>query len=337
MNKETKPKAEMVPVSNGESKKVALTADFGTIYIRVSGNQILKPIKADMALYERLGHIYKLRDRFNITATGYRHLNKVASISLVTPQRVIVDGVAQPNPYIERNPRTKAIETVNIRKMGIGYSPAGNVVVIDKTLFYNVYTYFIQSIQAKMKRTRQSEGKRPDVGASECALYGVENKKPERPGSWAFFPTEPPLGVWVNYEDPAIIDCLEEHTQRQRFGDRIATTIIERNILKDHPAIGVAQVFEKQHEKLGAYAYVTVYGYRHEMEPRNIAEIMRQIEQGTDTYGEIDETASVEVKAETISQADTEEEKAAMQEVAVERSEDEAAEQSLFSQKKGKK
>jgi len=141
----------------------------------------------------------------------------------------------------------------------------------------------------------------------DAAKIGTET---ESPGDrWAFFPLESPLGIWINYDDPAIIDCLDEHTQRQRFGDRIAQKIVERNILKDHPAIGVSQVFAKETAAQGKVATVTVYGYRHDLNPTDIAGIMRTVEKGVDS-------APFEVKAAVIEPSDIDEERAAIQEEA---------------------
>ena len=297
----------------GAGKEIVLAADFGQVYIKVQpGGQIMAPVKASMTLFEGLGQIYKQKDKYLITAIGYRHLNKVASISIVKPQSVIVDGRAVPNPHIERNPKTRAVESVNIRAMGIGYSPAGNIVIVDKTLFYNIYTYFIQAVQAKMGRVkwRNENGRNVKTDEREfpnCAVYGIAEDKPDIKGKWVFFATEPPVGIWMNLEDQAIVDCLEEHTQRQRFGDRMATTILERNILKDHPAIAAAQVVLKTGQS-GNQANVVVFGYRNDNTPRNIADIMKQAEGGEDSK-------DFEVRAEVITGVDAEEERAAAEEV----------------------
>ena len=294
---------EVVPT---KSEKIALRADFGEIYVRVRGGQIMAPVKAQITLFGRLKHFYSIKKgEYAISASGYVHLNKVASINLVTPQYVVVDGEKKPNPHVERNMKTKAIETVNIRKVGIGYSPIGNITVIDKTLFYNIYTYFIQSVQAKMKKVVWKNGnptKEPFY--PDCAFTGTLSDKPKE-GKWVFFETIEPLGIWVNYEHPAILDCLDENTQRQRFGDRMAQKIVERNILKDHPAIGVTQV-ELQKADGKDVVYVTVYGYRHDLEPSNLAEIMKQIEAGSE---------EIDVKAEVIEEVPHEEEKQAVREV----------------------
>lgn len=342
-----KQKPDEKPANDAVDTRIALVADFGRVYsiLRTQPGcapQIMAPVKAEMTLYERLGHFYKIMGKYdsetktkevkyNITATGYTHLNKVASISILTPQQLVVDGHPVPNPMIERDHKTKAITAVNIRKIGIGYSPAGNIVVVDKTLFYNVYTYLIQSIQKKMsavewktaeggRRVRTDKQENPD-----CAVYGVAGKKPEKAertvGSWYFLPTEGELGIWINYESPAIIDCLEEHTQRQRFGDRIAQKIVERNILKDHPAIGTSQVFA-QESASGARAVVTVYGYRNENTPRDLTDIVKQIEAG-------EETRDFEVKAGVVDVA-AEEEKAELETVAGDEGESGQAPGALF-------
>jgi hypothetical protein len=288
-------------------KEVILEMDFGKLYCRVKGNDILRPVKAQLGLYEEMGQIYQVKKDWAITHSGYLLLNKVASINLVTPQKVMVDERERPNPFIERNPKTKLIETVNIRKIGVGFSTVGNVVVVDKTLLYNLYAYFIESVQSKMKKVIWKDN-RPTKEKlhPDCAIIGTEDEKPKKDGRWAFFETVSPLGLWMNYEDPAIIDCLNEHTQKQRFGDRIASTIVERNILKTHPAIGISKVQPQEGGAAGKKkAFVTVYGYRHEFGPVQIDEILAQAEAGSKT---------LDIEAEVI-QVEKEEEAQAIDEV----------------------
>lgn len=305
MQKSKNDKVAKVPPE--EKKKVALAIDFGKLYVKVQGNRIMRPIKAELTLYEEMGQIYAVKKDYAISHPGYLLLNKVASINLVTPQKVMVDERERPNPFIERNPKTKLIETVNIRKIGVGFSTVGNVVVVDKTLLYNIYAYFIESVQAKMKKVVWEHGKPTKKKLyPDCAIIGTEAEKPDKPGRWAFFETVSPLGLWMNYEDPAIIDCLNEHTQRQRFGDRIAQTIVERNILKTHPAIGISKVQPQQGGTAGKNrAFVTVYGYRHEFGPVQIDEILAQAEAGSKT---------LDIKAEVI-EVEKEEEAQAIEEV----------------------
>lgn len=292
-----------VSTTETKPKEVALELEFCKLYCRVRGNQILRPIKANLGLYEEMGQIYKVKKDYAISHPGYLLLNKVASINLVTPQKVMVDERERPNPFIERNPKTKLIETVNIRKIGVGFSTVGNVVVVDKTLLYNIYAYFIESVQAKMKKRKWDTNKNcysDEPLNPDCAIIGTADERPKKDGRWAFFETVSPLGMWMNYENPAIIDCLNEHTQKQRFGDRIAATIVERNILKTHPAIGISKVQPQSGGVEGKkIAYVTVYGYRHEFGPLQIDEILAQAEAGSKTLDIKAEVIEVEKDEET--------------------------------------
>jgi len=292
-----------------KEKALALAADFATVYVTAYGGELMRPVRAQFKLSEAKGHYYKIQKKYVISSQGYIQLNKAASVNIVTPKSVIVDGKEEMNPYIERHPQTRAIDSVAVRKIGIGFSPIGNMTVIDKTLFYNVYTYLIQSIQAKMKAkewdnktNRQTDKpKYPD-----CAIVGTLNDRPAK-GKWTFFLTVDPLGIWVNYEHQAILDCLEEHTQRQRFGDRIAQKICERNILRDHPAIGVDTVVPDN----DGIAIVNVYSWRHELNPQNLDDILRQAEQGSkeyDTQTEIGEADAEEEKKEMEEEKKTDEE-----------------------------
>ena len=296
-----------VSLAETKPKEVVLELDFGKLYCRVKGNDILRPIKAQLGLYEEMGHIYAVKKDYAITHSGYLLLNKVASINLVTPQKVMVDERERPNPFIERNPKTKLIETVNIRKIGVGFSTVGNVVVVDKTLLYNIYAYFIESIQAKMKKVVWKDNKPTKQKLHpDCAIMGPEDEKPDKPGRWAFYETVPPLGYWINYDDPVIIECYNEHMQKQRYGDRIAQTIVERNILKTHPAIGISKVQPQPGGAAGQKkAFVTVYGYRHEFGPMQIDEVLAQAEAGSKT---------LDIKAEVI-EVEKEEEALAIDEV----------------------
>lgn len=297
--------SQIAKLDKDKTTKITLTADFGDVYIKATPDgRIIKPVRAMMSLYHQMGHFYKVGDSWAITKSGYTHLNKVASVNLVTPQKVVVDGVEQPNPYIERNKTTKLTEAVFIRKMGIGYGPMGNIVVIDKTLSYNIFAYYIESIQSKMKQVIW-DGNKPTKERKfpDCGQIGVAAEKPKKAGQWAFFETATPLGIWVNYDDPIIIACLNEHTQRQRFGDRIAQTIVERNILKSHPAIGVDKIIPQEGNKR---AFVEVYGYRHDLGPYQINELMAQADKGSEV---------LEVKAENIEEITEEEETLAVDEI----------------------
>ncbi len=267
----TKPRAPTQPQTEG-----VLVEEFGKVFFKRRGLEIINPVKVIMTLSESSGHLYRVGGKTLITTKGYQFLNRVAAINTLLPREIIIDGHAYPNPHIERDPVSKAILTANVRVMGIGYSPVGNQVIIDRTVYYNTYTYLLQSIMAKMNKVRYKDGKATNEKLyPNCAVYGASDEPPDKLGKWVFLPISAPLGLWVNYQDEAIQACLEEHIQRQRFGDRIAQSIAIRNVLKDHPAIGVSEVSADDEGK----AKVTVYAWRHIQSAAEIQTFMAAVEQ----------------------------------------------------------
>ena len=295
-----------------KEKSLVLAADFAKVYVSTYGNEIMRPVRAQFKLSEKKGHYYIIQKKAVISSTGYIQLNKAASVNIVTPKSVIVDGRMENNPHIERHPVTRLVESVAVRKIGIGFSPIGNITVIDKTLFYNIYTYFIQSLQAKMKaKSWDKKANRLTDKAKfpDCAFVGTLDDKPEK-GKWVFYPTAEPLGIWGNYEDKAFLECHDDWTQRQRFGDRTAQKICERNILRDHPAIGIDTVEPTGPPGQGT-AIVNVYSWRHDLTPQNLDDILRQAERGSKEYdikAEVVEPSAEEEKKEMEEEKKTDEE-----------------------------
>jgi hypothetical protein len=297
-------------VNNKKNQNVAIVPDYGKIYVkRNEKGELMKPVRANVTLTTEKNQLYKVGSNWQPTAAAYNYLNKIASVSIVRPNSVIVDGEEKSNPFITRNPQTKIIESVFIRKMGIGYSASGNIVVIDKTLYYHLYTYFIESIQAKMKQVIWKSGKPtkekkyPDL----ARLGKADNEELENAG-WVFYPIELPVGIWLNLDDPVAQDIFAEHTQRQRFAERIADTICNRNILRDHPAIGIASVDPKEFQKKNkkqAQTNVMIFSWRNEHSVSDINDMMMKAESDDAKHG-------MEIKRETIVDADIDSEKDAM-------------------------
>ena len=94
-----------MPTSNGaELEEVTTVTDFGTLFLKRNRyGQVLQPVRANMTLSEKAGHIYKVHDEYRITADGYKHMNKVANINIVKPPTVAVGDLNVPNPAIERD------------------------------------------------------------------------------------------------------------------------------------------------------------------------------------------------------------------------------------------
>ncbi len=193
------------------------------------------------------------------TAQFYRKMNKTQGIQLLSPpQTVIEKGELGGNPYITLYPN-ESPKRITMRRVGIGRSTFGQLMLYDKTFTLNLQTYLLQSIDAKSRKV------------PECAMLGARDARPNafvfreinwqsgekangekyrypeagdvkkhevNPAMLQFIDVDGQIGFWFDVSHPEIRAVYSEHIQRQKFAERIAFTIIDRNIIKDATGIG---------------------------------------------------------------------------------------------------
>lgn len=304
-----------------QNKSVAHLGD-SEVFVTKDSQGMARACKGFMTLKQELGEIEVISGKAMIGAKGAYKLNQIASLAIVTPQTVIVDGEEKCNPYVERDPVTKVIHSVYVRKIVIGSGPIGNIVSMDYPLFFNIHTYFLQDLQAKIKKypacgyygknkNGEPEAYTATVKEWDKKLKGGKggyafNETQEKPtgNMWTFFEIvntgSDPIGLWVNVSHPEIQACFESHVQRQKFGDRHASSMCIRNALLRHPAIAAQTVIPTGPDKFKT-AKVTVYGFRHGLSPNEMNEIAEKAARG-------EEDANVTVIKEDIQDAEFTEE-----------------------------
>ena len=276
-----KPAAELAALVRAVmDQKVASLGD-GTVFVRKDGNGEVRAVQGTMKLSEAKGEVYSIpagKDKprkYSVTASGYFALNRIAGLSILTPAAVDVPGVGKvPNPYIvrERDAVSGREWTVGVwvKKAAVGYSPIGNLVVTVQTLYLDLHTYFIQDLLGKLKW-------KPECGKVmlETAVDDDMRK------THLILPYQYGLVVAADISKSDVLTILDTHIQRQRFAERVATTIAERNALKKHPAMAVTQVLPDQHGN----AAVPVFGWRHDLTASDIHRAAEVAESDDPTSG----------------------------------------------------
>jgi hypothetical protein len=220
---------------------------------------------------------------FQITIKGYDRLNQTAALFVLKPDALVVEGKTVENPYAVYDSRNQVVRII-ARAMAIGYSPTGNLVVTDAVRHYNFEAYFLQDLAAKTKHadaarygTRhlcpfESEAvpERDDRG--ETFSRSKDGKK-----VWVFVEVKGASGLWYDPSHKEIDSVLDQHIQHQKFGDVIAQTMAERNAKKAHPAIATTTV-----NVVDGIGWVTVYGWRHDMNREDMKALGEKIVKGED-------------------------------------------------------
>lgn len=280
-----------------ESKNELAVLGETEVFIRRSANGHIKAVKGKVNLLESKGHLAEIQNKVMITEAGYRELNKIAGISIITPEKLTLpDGQVVVNPYPIIDPESGTISKVWVKKLGIGYSPTGNLVITSSTLLYDIKMYLIQDLAKKVQYNK-------DAGRICMEQMLTEDEK--RRG--AFFKIEGFMGVWVDLSHKEVIKALDTYINNKLFAERKAQTICERNVLKKHPALSTTYV-EPQGPQKGRYAQVTVIGFTSDLSKDELMYIAEQAEQGKEinirgTEAEViegyDEVSEADVVAST--------------------------------------
>jgi len=261
------------------------------IFIIKRKDGIAKAVRADVPLSKNEGDFHIIQGRPSISSKGYNKLNQVAGISVIQPQ-MIGDNM---NPILEYDKDSGATSKVIIRKIGVGYSPIGNLCVIDETVSFDTSAYFKQEVFRKWKKFRH-------MGEFQYNPNEDIAKK-------VFVPIIGRAGILLDMKHPESINLMNEYLNRQKFAERIAASIARRNCLKAHPAIATSTIKFK-----GRQAIVTVYGFKLDYNHKKIENIVEDASRGVvrDNAELIEHNTiadSDEVEMETASSGDPEHDK----------------------------
>lgn len=256
------------PKNQEQSQELALLGD-GAVFVKRTESGLVKAVKAQIRLEERKGHLAEIQGKVMITGTGYNEMNKVAGISIVTPDMLTLpDGTRVVNPYPMIDPASGSISKVWVKKMAIGLSPIGNLVITTSTLLYDIQMYFIQDLVKKIKF---------NAAAGRLCMESMLTDEDKQKG--IFYRIEGDLGVWADFSNKDVLTCIETFVQNKLFAERKAQTIAERNAFKKHPALSNVYVLPSGPEKART-AVVNVVGFSHDFSQQELLDIAQKTAEG---------------------------------------------------------
>lgn len=207
-----------------------------TALIKHTGDGSIKAAQIKVPLSVGRGELYEMKmwgkggqlpSKFPLTAQGYYKQNKYGAVAIATPPTVLDDeGKTRPNPFICWD--SNEVVYVRVRKIAVGRSAMGSLTGTDYTLTYHLRNYYAQDILSKYLPKGRDATPR-DWGL--LMPFTAELPK-DKAGCWHKVPIPGGLALWVNLANKEVIGIVQEHQNRQRFAERNAVTICERNLLK---------------------------------------------------------------------------------------------------------
>lgn len=286
-----------------KKNEIAVLGD-GEVFVKRTAEGSFKAIRGEIRLSQSDKEVTSIPGGGVMISTyGYDKLNKFAGLTIVYPPQIpiTVDRRGYPetamveNPYIEYD-KDGVMKVITVEALAIGLSPIGNWVITQERTRFDLHQYFVADAWSKAKKF-------PACG--KFVSRETYEKMPDRENRM-FLKIMGEWGLALDVTHPDVMSTLSGQITRQKFAERIASSICRRNAMKRHPAIAKTEV--KLH---GGEAYVTVYGWQHDMTAAQITkmvslttggqlppQITLQSESKEPQYGD-GEVSSVEVEVVT--------------------------------------
>lgn len=280
-----------------KNQNVAVLGD-GEVFVKRTESGRIQSVKGAVTLSERNGEIATIQGKTMTTAKGFNTLNQIAGLSIITPEKLTLpDGQIVVNPYPVIDSESGTISKIWVKKIAIGYSPTGNLVVTSSTLLYDINAYFIQDV---MKKVQYNQG-----AGRVCMEQMLTDEEKQ---SHIFLKIEGFLGIAANIQHKEILKAIDTFINKKQFAERNAQSICERLVMSKHPALASAAYVAKQ----GDFARVPVVGYVHDFNREELLDIAGQAENGDeikvgDQKAEVIESTVEATEADFVADADDEE------------------------------
>ena len=225
---ETKPQStgmELVPID-----QVAIIRAKGTGEMRLmKTTTVLSVEDGTLVLVPGMGKMIEgqgWRQMFLVSAEGYKAQARNSGLQVVNAPTVIVDGVEQPNPFVQRDPKTGRPRMVHARALAYGFTRMGAPCRSDRTAVLDLDIYRLVDLMAKAKKSP--------------AAFKILPVDGDRPGaSWAKYPIDDATTLWADTAAAEFLKWQAEAVNRVKKAAELCQSFAQRNATKHHPNVVV--------------------------------------------------------------------------------------------------
>lgn len=252
-----------------KKQSIAALGD-GQVFIRRTADGAIKSVKGAVVLSEANGEIAVIQGKAMTTGKGFYRANQICGLSIVTPEKLTLPtGQVVVNPFPVIDEESGTLRKVWVKKLAIGYSPTGNLVITSATLLYDINAYFLQDLMKKVQYNQ---------GSGRICMEQMLTEDEKRTG--IFYKIDGSLGVWANVSHKEILKCIDTFINKKQFAERNAQTIAERLALGKHPAMSHLAYVNAQGPEKKSVAREMVIGYIKDDDPKTMMDIAARAEQG---------------------------------------------------------
>lgn len=203
-------------------------------------------INVELSLLD--GEIYREKKGdggYKIKYRGLLKLNRYARISIIKPPKIFYEGGYVGNPYkvVEDGFTRGGIA----RAIGIGRSPMGGIILSEQSIFYDTSLSLANDLLHAIRINpaigfiATSKNDKPEQ--YKYWLKGEEITKEVEGTGWCYIPINQYMGgVYINIREQGVAYIMEKHNSVISGMSRYLQTLIDKQVLRSHPAIGIDSV-----------------------------------------------------------------------------------------------
>ncbi|WP_378955417.1 hypothetical protein [Pelosinus sp. sgz500959] len=252
-----------------KKQSIAALGD-GQVFVRRTVDGFIKSVKGAVVLSEANGEIAVIQGKAMTTGKGFYRANQICGLSIVTPEKLTLPtGQVVVNPFPVIDEESGTLRKVWVKKLAIGYSPMGNLVITSATLLYDINAYFLQDLMKKVQYNQ---------GSGRICMEQMLTEDEKRTG--IFYKIDGSLGVWANVSHKEILKAIDTFINKKQFAERNAQTIAERLALGKHPALSHLAYVNAQGPEKKTIAREMVIGYIKDDDPKTLMDIAARAERG---------------------------------------------------------
>jgi len=199
---------------------------------RLTSDGTIQQMRTRLVLRSDRGEYYPMKARDEsgndvyrkvITAQAFSRINNLLGVVFSSPPTIQIGKDVFGNPHFSRD--GASVQRVTVRRVGFGRNITGNLVFSDLTLTLDLDDYLATEVWDAWKPWRAADKPKPwgRVSGTKFPDLKPTEKEIACPGG---------IYLAVNLLDQKVISLWSQHMQRQKFAERNAVSICERNILK---------------------------------------------------------------------------------------------------------
>jgi hypothetical protein len=219
-------------IENYRSKNVVALGKGEAFLIKDKSGREIRCFKTTVTLSADDGDLYQpvFNGPWVYSATGFTKIAKASGITVVFPDTMHMGMDEVPNPFRKEN-ANGSTKSFHCRAVAYGYTGMGMPVTSDRVTSFDIRQYRLMDLLAKAKKFKHIfKVLRTGMDPNDDEMFKTDPQGEF--ATWAQYPYDESVSVWVNTSHIEGITCLSTILNREKKAEELVQTFAARNAVK---------------------------------------------------------------------------------------------------------